>query len=195
MSRILLSALSAFVLVISAAAEDTTQRTLQFQPLEAKKISIRTAARVDSAIKRTVSAGEHRRQAWAYFDNREWDKATDAFLSALEKDPENVESAEGLAMSVYRAGDYASAHRLGEELREVMPTVARIVSETVLADVRYMVKEGEFAAADEFLTHFPSVDGAYAEARTLVRDAGAIRTALGPDGESVADPSRKVASN
>jgi tetratricopeptide (TPR) repeat protein len=170
----------------SVSAEEG--KTRQYRPLEATQVAIRTAARVDRAVQDSNSASMLRTKAWQHFDLREWDKAFEAFLDALEKDPNSVPAAEGLAMSLYHSGDYASAFRLGQELKDSMPTVERIISETVLADVRYMVKQGEYDSANEFLANFPTENAGIDLARQMVTDADTITTALGPDGDSVPTP-------
>lgn len=176
------------ILPFSGSAEEGEGKTRQYRPLEAKQVAIRTAARVDSAVQDSNSASMLRKKAWQHFDLREWDEAFEAFLDAIEKDPNSVPAAEGLAMSLYHSGDYASAFRLGQELKGAMPTVGRIVTETVLADVRYMIKQGEYDSANEFLSNFPTEDAKIEMARQMVADADTITTALGPDGDSVSIP-------
>ncbi|MDB2495709.1 hypothetical protein N9406_09415 [Verrucomicrobiales bacterium] len=183
---IALSALSAFA--STSLAEESTRRTKQYRPLEAEAVSIETNA-VAIAIpdqQRAVAYGL--RKAWVHFDLREWDEAFDAFYSVLEIDSENTPAAEGLAMSLYQAGDYSSAFRLGEELEEAMPSVQRILGETLLADVRYMIRKGEFEAAKEFLAYFPDSAAEVATARQMVKDANTITAAVGPDRDLLPQP-------
>ncbi len=172
----------------SLAEEKSTQRIMQYSALEARKVAIRPEARVDLATVKAADAASVRKAAWGRFDLREWADAADLFLTALEKDPESVEAAEGLAMSVYHTGDYDSAYRLGEELSRIMPSVKEVISETVLADVRYMVSKEEFDAANEFLKHFPPSDDSFMVAHQLVNNASAITKALGPDGDMTTEP-------
>jgi tetratricopeptide (TPR) repeat protein len=176
---IALSVVSAFASV--SLAEESTQRTKQYRPLEAKAVSIEAGAKAIAIPEqpRTVACGL--RKAWGHFDLREWDEAYDAFYSVLEIDSENTQAAEGLAMSLYQAGDYSSAFRLGKELKEAMPSVQRILGETLLADVRYMIRKGEFEAAKEFLAYFPNSAAEVATARQMVTDANTITAAVGPD--------------
>ena len=189
MKSLLLLTLS-MTISIPVLAESVSQRSREYRPLEAKKISIRTAARVNPDRESAKTFVDFKRIGWSHFDNREWKEATDAFLSALEKDPESVEVAEALAMSLYRSGDYESAYRLGQELHRVMPSVGRIVSQTVQADVRFMVKKGELESAEEFLAHFPAADPAYTPAHELISDATTIAAALRGNGDESIDPAQ-----
>lgn len=178
-----------FGLLFSTAYSDNgTQRSREYRPLEAKKVTIRTAAQAVPARSVAKTFLDFKRIGWRHFDNSEWNEATDAFLSALEKDPESVEVAEALVMSLYRSGDYQAAYRLGEELHRVMPSVGKIVAATVEADVRYMVKKGSFDVAGEFLANFPISDPSYALAHSLVSDAATIAQALGPNGDESREP-------
>ncbi len=122
------------------------------------------------------------REGWALFDARNWKAAADKFLSALEITPKSASAAEGLTMSLYRSGDYASAVSLSDQWEPVMPQLKGMVAKTALADVRFMVSKSEIEAAREFLAHFPSDDATYFEAHAALGNASAIETALGPDG-------------
>lgn len=178
-----------FLLASVAVASADDRRSLrEYRPLEARRIAVSLAGKAEAVPGREKSAAEFRSLAWRHFDKREWGKATDAFLSALERSPRNVEAAEGLAMSVYHSGDYASAFRLGEELARPMPSVRRIVSETVLADVRSLVAKEDFAGAGELLAFFPASDGVYAEARELAVHADTLVTALRHGRDTTPDP-------
>ena len=181
-----LSVFAAFVSLSSA--EESTQRTKQYRPLEATSVSIETGANASLISQQRSAVADGLRKAWSHFDLREWDQAHNAFYSVLEIDSENVTAAEGLAMSLYRAGDYSSAFRLGEELEEAMPSVIRVVGETLLADVRYMIRRGEFEAANEFLAYFPRTATGVDEARQLVADANTITKAVGPEGDTTPEP-------
>jgi hypothetical protein len=66
-------------------------------------------------------------------------------------------------------------------LKEAMPSVQRILGETLLADVRYMIRKGEFEAAKVFLAYFPNSAAEVATARQMVTDANTITAAVGPD--------------
>ena len=155
-----LSLLAAF----SSTVVSADQRTREYRPLDADKVEIRPAARVNGIMQSSRDADKFLSAAWVQFDNRQWADATESFISALEKDPKSRLAAEGLAMSVYRSGDYSSAFKLGLELKKVIPSVQELLSETVVADVQYMISKGEFDAAREFLNHFPSTDSQYGQA-------------------------------
>ncbi len=181
--------LSAGAASLQAGPEATTR---EFRPLMAKKVAVELASRAAHV----ADVDMIRSRAWADFDSRDWDAAIDKFLTVLEKDPASKSAAEGLAMSLYRSGDYASAYRLGDELSEVMPEIRTVVSESVMADVRYMVKEGEFDTAKEFLSHFPASDNLYTKAHAMLADANTISVALGAEIESVPAPeSAEIAKN
>ena len=183
---IALSALSAFASI--SLAEESTQRTKQYRPLEAEAVSIEAGAKAIAIPEQQRAVAYGLRKAWGHFDLREWDEAYDAFYSVLEVDSENTPAAEGLAMSLYQAGDYSSAFRLGEELEEAMPSVQRILGEPLLADVRYMIRKGEFEAAKEFLAYFPNSAAEVANARQMVTDAYTITAAVGPDEDLLPEP-------
>ncbi len=184
------------VLTFSAGAvslkADTQSTTREFRPLMAKKVAVELASRAGHV----AEADSVQSQAWAHFDARDWDAAIDKFLTVLEKDPASKSAGEGLAMSLYRSGDYKSAYRLGSELSDVMPEIKTVVSETVIADVRYMVSEGEFDTAKEFLSHFPATDSLYKKAHTMLADANRISVSLGAEsGSKPAGESRGIAKN
>lgn len=180
---ILVIALSSSIGAVSLQAEPQST-TREFRPLMAKKVAVELASRAAHV----ADADTIRSQAWIHFDSREWKAAIDKFLTVLEKDPASKSAAEGLAMSLYRSGDYASAYRLGSELSEVMPEIRTVVSESVIADVRYMVQEGEFETAKEFLAHFPVSDNFYTEAHGLLADANSISAGLGSENEVIPAP-------
>ncbi|MDF1740690.1 MAG: hypothetical protein P1U86_16130 [Verrucomicrobiales bacterium] len=173
---ILITVLSFSAGAVSLKA-DSQSTTREFRPLMAKKVAVELASRATHA----ADVDSVQSQAWAHFDARDWDAAIDKFLTVLEKDPASKAAGEGLAMSLYRSGDYGSAYRLGSELSEVMPEIRTVVSETVIADVRYMVKEGEFETAKEFLSHFPATDSLYTKAHTMLADANKISVSLGAE--------------
>ncbi len=175
-------------LTFIAHGDEVSQQSRVYHSLEAKKISIRTGVRMVPALKDASSFADFKAIGWDHFDDREWVKATNAFLSALEQDPESEEVAEALSMSLYRSGDYKSAYRLGQELLRIMPSVAYNISQTVAADARCMVKQGEFATAQEFLAHFPASDPSYAKTHQLVSDAAIITAAVGPTGDWSIEP-------
>ena len=187
----LIIVLSFFTGAASLQAE-TESTTREFRPLMAKKVAVELAARAANV----ADVDLVRSQAWAHFDSREWAEAVDKFLTVLEKDPASKSAAEGLAMSLYRSGDYASAYRLGSELSEVMPEIRDVVSEAVIADVRYMVKEGELETAREFLGNFPASDSFYTKAHGLLSDAHSISAGLRSEGGTVPGPEAKgIAKN
>ena len=188
---ILITVLTFSVGAVSLKAESKST-TREFRPLMAKKVAVELASRANNV----TDVDTIRSQAWADFDSRDWDAAIDKFLTVLEKEPASKSAAEGLAMALYRSGDYASAYRLGSELSEVMPEIRTVVSETVMADVRYMVKEGEFDTAKEFLSHFPASDNLYTKAHAMLADANTISVALGAEIECVPAPeSAEIAKN
>jgi len=158
----------------------------QFEPIEAKAVRIVSSQAVP-AKGRAAAAAEHRQSAWSYYDRGDWARANDAFLSAIEQNPGDLESAEGLAMSVYRSGDFRAAYRLGKELASVMPSLARLVSGSVEADVRDFMNEGDLAGARALLRHFPATEDLYARLHRMVSDIDALASGLersgGPDAD------------
>lgn len=190
MKKTLLAASFLFLLSGGAVsiADESVQKSREYRPLMAKKVAMQLAARAADVS----DIDSMRSKAWAHFDSREWSDALESFLAVLEKDPGSESAAEGLAMSLYRSGDYASAYRLGRELSEVMPAVSSLVAESVMADVRYMVMQGEYAPAREFLSHFPSNDSLYSGAHSLVADADTITAALGEEGgDKTSEPGKQ----
>ncbi|MDF2375924.1 MAG: hypothetical protein P1U81_06755 [Verrucomicrobiales bacterium] len=181
-----------FAVLISTTAisfAGVSEKTREFRPLEAKKIVIRPGAKAGTAAADPGAAKVFLRDAWSRFDAKNWKGAVDGFVSALEADPECREAAEGLAMSIYHAGDYTSAYRLGEELKVVMPNVRRIVAETALTDVRGLVAKGDFVNARAFLSHFPATGPTLAYAHNLVQTADTLTTAVGKEEETLSDQS------
>tara|TARA_R110000850_G_scaffold102678_2_gene212159 strand:+ start:286 stop:894 length:609 start_codon:yes stop_codon:yes gene_type:complete len=172
----------ALLSILAAAATgqaNADQRAREFRPLEAKKVAIRPAAQLTTTTGVARDAETLLSKAWEQFDARQWDEASEAFLSVLGKDPKNRLAAEGLAMSVYRSGDYTGAFELARELKPVMPSVQELVSETVLADVQFMVSKGAIETAQEFMANFPSSDSEYGRAHDLLGGAQSIAAALG----------------
>ena len=110
----------------------------------------------------------------------------DKFLSALEKDPTDHSAAEGLVMTLYRSGDYATASRLGAEIAAIMPGVKEILVRTVTAEVRELVQREDIESAGKLLAHFPADDIAYGEARGLLVGAKTLATALLPGDDNTA---------
>lgn len=171
--------ISAWLLVsASTAIAGATEKTREFRPLEAKKVIISPAAQVTDGLHHEVKADSFVSEAWERFDAKDWTGAMSGFVSALEADPECREAAEGLAMSIYHTGDYASAYRLGEELKIVMPNVRRMIAETALTDVRGLIADGEFADARSFLAHFPATGPTLAYAHNLVQTADNLTTSV-----------------
>lgn len=148
-----------------------------FVPIDAEAVRIVTRS-TETARGRGGAGAEHRRRAWAFYDRGEWSRANDAFLSAIEQDSGDLEAAEGLAMSVYRSGDYRAAYRLGKELSAVMPSLARLVSGALEADLLGFLDTGDFAAARERLRHFPATEELYARLHRKVSDIDALASGL-----------------
>jgi len=166
--------------VTLAHGDLSAQNTREYRPLMAKKVKVVVAASAE--VKGMNHSVELTRQGWALFDDRNWKAAADKFLSALEVSPKDASAAEGLTMSLYRSGDYASAVSLSARLEPLMPQLKEMVAQTALADVRFMVNKSEMEAAREFMAHFPADDVSYHEAHATLINASAIETALGPDG-------------
>lgn len=168
-------------LVSLGHADPSEQNTREYRPLMAKKVKVVVAA--SAGTSGLNSSAELTREGWSLFDARNWKAASDKFLSALEVSPRDQSAAEGLTMSLYRSGDYASAVSLSAKLEPIMPQLKGMVAQTALADVRFMVNKSEMEAAREFMAHFPTDDATYAEAHAVLGNATAIETALGPDGK------------
>lgn len=177
---VLLTILSA----VSFAHSEEGKNTREYRPLLAKKVKVVVAANAGSSGINT--SADLTREGWVLFDCRNWKGASDKFLSALETSPRNQSAAEGLTMSLYRSGDYASAVSLSTQLESLMPHLKNMVARTALADVRFMVNKSEMDAAREFLAHFPTDDPSFHEVHEVLGNASAIETALGPDGEGTA---------
>ena len=177
------------VAVISLCKADAGQQVRTFRPLEIKQVAIAPGSnavavtKCGSEVERAIS------EAWKHFDARQWEAAREGFLFVLGQVPRNRLAAEGLAMSLYRSGDYKGAFELAKQLKRMVPSVQELVSETVVADVHYMIRNGEFAAASELLGNFPSVDSEYGKAHELLGGAYAIARALKAAGNTTADPS------
>lgn len=152
------------------------QVTREFRPLEARKVTIQTAGKVEALPKSESRSAL--RLAWSHFDAKEWNDANEAFVRALAADPDSREAAEGLAMSIYQSGDLASAYRLGEELKIVMPNVSRIVASTALTDAQGFIAKGKFSEARSLLSHFPATSPTLVYAHHLVETADTLTTAV-----------------
>jgi len=153
----------------------------------AKKVKVVVAASAGAG--NLNYSAELTSEGWSLFDARNWQAATDKFLSALEVSPRDQSAAEGLTMSLYRSGKYESAVSFSARFEALMPQLKSMVARTALADVRFMVSKSEMEAAREFLAHFPTDDATYAEAHAVLGDASAIETALGPDGNGTGSDS------
>lgn len=163
----------------------STPNVREFRPLMAKSVKIEVAGKATNDPKAGAALTS---KGWSHFDAKQWDEAIDKFLSALEKDPADHSAAEGLVMTLYRSGDYASAARLGEEISAIMPGVKEILARTVTAEVRYLVNREEREAAGKLLAHFPSSDADYREAHGLLDGADAIETALREGSDETTEP-------
>ena len=183
MQKLIIAIVTATILCFSAAAlrADTTKTTREFRPLEAKKIVIAPSAKATFGDVSEANTGAVLSSAWKHFDLREWDQAIDKFLTVMEQDTENASAAEGLAMSVYRTGDYKAAYRLSVEFASFMPEISEKIAGVVLADVRYMVSQSEREVARELLSHFPKSDLAFTHAHTLVESAETLAQFVDPD--------------
>lgn len=177
----------AFLSVSGSLLAETTKKTREFRPLEAKKVVFAPAA-----LATTGDVGSTLSAAWAHFDQEDWNLAIDEFLTVMESDATNASAAEGLAMSVYRSGDYKAAYRLCVEFASFMPDISETIAAVVLADVRRMVTEGENKAARKLLGNFPKSDLAFTHAHTLVEGAETLAKNVGPDEEI---PTAKLAKN
>jgi len=165
-----------FFIGAAMAQADPTSNVREYRPLMARAVKIEVSGK--AAVTDQKGDAVLTNAGWKHFDAKEWDKAIDQFLSALEKNPGNHSAAEGLVMTLYRSEDYASAARLGEELVPIMPGVKEILARTVTAEVRHLVNREEKEAAGKLLAHFPATDIAYREAHGLLDGASAIETAL-----------------
>ena len=172
--------LSASLLVSSIADAAPKQSSREYRPLSAKMVRID----VSGSVAQSSPRGTPTREGWSFFDKKEWEKAMDRFLSALENDSTDESAAEGLTMAVYRSGDRASAANLAEEFSEVMPWIRGMVAETVLVDVKMELEEGGLTSAETLMGDLPYGAGAYDGVRSLVEGAAA---------EAAADSKRAVA--
>ncbi len=95
---------------------------------------------------------------WAYFERQKWGRAQDWFLTALEWDSANADSAKGLVMSLYFSGETADAYQVGQQLGSAMPVVKTVVPDAVSDEVKAMLKSSNVEAAKKLLKKFPSTD-------------------------------------
>jgi len=180
--------LVAFFLFIGGAMAQAgpTPNVREYRPLMAKAVKIEVSGK--AVVTDQKGAAALTSAGWKHFDAKEWDKAIDQFLSALEKDPADHSAGEGLVMTLYRSEDYASAARLGEEIAPIMPGVKEVLGRTVTAEVRHLVNREEKEAAGKLLAHFPATDIAYREAHGLLDGASAIETALRQGADGMTEP-------
>ncbi|MEX2580437.1 MAG: hypothetical protein WD342_15370 [Verrucomicrobiales bacterium] len=164
---------------------DPARTIRDFRSIEALKISLGTASKTSENERDSPSTGTLLSEAWNDFDSHEWKKAINGFLTVLEQDPRNRSAAEGLAMGVYRSGDYYSTYRLDVELSDVMPDISEKIASVVLADVRHCIAMGQNGAARELLAHFPVSDAAYAHAHSLADGAETLAKSIGSDEETL----------
>lgn len=169
-------ALSLLFPFATSAIAGVSSQTREYRPLAAKAVRIEVSNQVDKA--ELTEATQLRRDGWNQFDQQHWEKAIDLFLSALDKEPSDDSAAEGLTMSLYQSGDYASAARLGDELIEVMPDIKRIVARTLEADVLALVNQDQLEEARELLAHFPGEDATYLPARQVLGRAVAVESGI-----------------
>ena len=181
----LLILLSASFLFTPLAEAGPKLNTREYRPLSAKMVRIN----VSGAVTPSSKGAAKRREGWARFDQKEWEKSMDNFLSALEFDPTDDSAAEGLTMAVYRSGDRISAANLAEEFSEVMPWIRGMVAETVLADVKAELEKGGLTAAETLMGNLPYGAGAYDGVRSLVE--GASSEAAAEAKTAVAEVSKK----
>jgi hypothetical protein len=183
MKKIVIAIVTTAIVCCTASAlrAETTKTAREFRPLEAKKIVFTPAAQVTAGAESQGGVEEVLSSARKHFDLREWDQAIDQFLTVMEHDSKNASAAEGLAMSVYRTGDYKAAYRLSAEFASFMPAISEKIAGVVLADARYMISQGEHEVARELLSHFPKSDLAFAHAHTLVEGAEALAQSVDPD--------------
>lgn len=176
------------VAVISLCKADAGQHVRSFRPLEIKQVVIAPGWNAVDVTKRGSEVERALSEAWKQFDAHQWAAAREGFLTVLGQVPRNRLAAEGLAMSLYRSGDYKGAYEFAKQLKRRVPSVQELVSETVVADVQYMISNGEFAAASGLLGNFPSMDSEYGRAHELLRGAYAISRALEAAGNTTAHP-------
>lgn len=139
-----------------------------FRPIAAQsvRLSVSDGARISGPSSGSTSKG------WGAFDRGNWEKAMDAFLSALEANPADASAAEGLTMSVYRSGDRISAAQLGEEFFPAMPWIREVVVETLIVEIRREIEEGKVHEVKELAANLPYAGGAYEEVRLLAESQG-----------------------
>ena len=179
--------LVALVSISGAAVAEAgpTPKVREYRSLMAKSVKIEVAGKVVTDPKAGAALTS---KGWTHFDAKQWDAAIDKFLSALEKDSADHSAAEGLVMTLYRSGDFASAARLGTEISSIMPGVKEILARSVTAEVRYLVNREEREAAGKLLAHFPATDANYREAHGLLSGAAAIETALREGTDETGEP-------
>ena len=179
--------LVALVSISGAAVAEAgpTPKVREYRSLMAKSVKIEVAGKV---VTDPNAGAALTSKGWTHFDAKQWDAAIDKFLSALEKDSADHSAAEGLVMTLYRSGDFASAARLGAEISSIMPGVKEILARSVTAEVRYLVNREEREAAGKLLAHFPATDANSREAHGLLSGAAAIETALREGTDETGEP-------
>lgn len=177
-------------LLVTSGVLNADDQERVYRPMEAKKVYLQTAGKVSASDLSTAKEREAIREAWKHFDKKEWTSAIEKFLGALSANPKSEVACEGLAMSIYRSGDYKSAYRLAFELQHKMPRVHYVIEEALLADVRELVGEDNISEAQELVAFFPESGTAYAEAHQIVRTTCTITAALHPDQDTTSDPSQ-----
>ncbi len=148
---------AARVRVIDAPSQ--VMRSAQLEPPTSIQPVIRTGK---TAIPDPVGdAAKASDLGWMYFDRQKWESAQDWFITALEWDPANVDSAKGLVMSIYYGGATGDAYQLGRELGMAMPEIRSVVPDAVAGEVAQMLKSSKFEAAEKLLKRFPSTDPSF----------------------------------
>jgi hypothetical protein len=170
------------VALIFICSANAGQQLRSYHPLEAKLITIGPVVKAIAPLKQGEKVEGLLSKAWKEFDRRNWAEAKDSFLAALNADPRNQLAGEGLAISVYRSGDYKGAFKVASELKASIPSAQELVSEIVVADVQSMIRAGDFLAASEFLNNFPSLDSGYGRAHELFGGAYGLSKRLKVEG-------------
>lgn len=183
----------AVTFISNPVSADEQGSAREYRPLEAKAVSLQLAGKVEGTNSTKENSSNFEREGWNHFDRKEWSPAIDKFLSALSANPKNESACEGLAMSIYRSGDYDSAYRLAFELEHRMSRVHYVIEEAVLSDVRELLGQGRLTEAQELVKHFPESGTSYSEAHEMVRTTCTLAAAMNPGEDTTSDPSQFAA--
>ena len=90
-----------------------------------------------------MSREEHYEKGMELFAEDQIDEAIEELTKAVEEDPQYADALHALAMSYYHKGDYDSAIKYGEQLKEVDPSVLTYTSLSMAYQKKGMIEKAE----------------------------------------------------